>query len=218
LHHFFKNVFNKIPNLSEISSVGINDNKRIDFLKTYQSVKESLNQAKNCSQIVEDLKINAPEARSLLHFLLVFSGIVFKSYNDFFIDQNKIRKMPTGTCAPFSRKVFLLVNGKLLPCERIGQKLEYGKVTERKVEIDFDLIARKQNEFYNKMKSNCSKCDRSEICTKCLVQLKNIESDPSCDSFIFQKNVITEYINYHLTLLEMEPYLYKYILDNVVIE
>ena len=36
--------------------------------------------------------------------------------------------LPTGTCIPFSRKLFVTVNGKILPCERIGHNNFLGSI------------------------------------------------------------------------------------------
>lgn len=218
IHTFFKKEFNKMPKISEISSVGIREDKKNEFLKVFQNIDQSLRFAKDSTQIIEDMQFNSPESRSLIDFLFKFSGNYFKNYNELFFDQNDRNVLPTGTCAPFSRKIFLLVNGKLLPCERIGQLFEYGRVTEEKVELDFNRIAKMQNEYYNRMKNKCSKCARLETCISCILQINNIENNPQCDLFLLQKDFLNNYINLHISILERKPHLFKEIWEKVQIE
>ena len=45
------------------------------------------------------------------------------------------RYIPTGTCRPFERKLFLTVRGKILPCEKIGQEHAIGYLKGWKTEF-----------------------------------------------------------------------------------
>jgi len=42
---------------------------------------------------------------------------------------------------PFSKKNFVTVNGKLLPCERIGHNYALGQLSKTGLNIDFEKIA-----------------------------------------------------------------------------
>lgn len=38
-----------------------------------------------------------------------------------------LKTIPTGTCIPLVKRMFVTVTGKILPCERIGQQFALGK-------------------------------------------------------------------------------------------
>jgi len=188
-------------------------------MQKHQNMAESLYKSENCSDIIEALDVEAPERKMLTIFLYDFSGNVFKDYNELFIDQNKVLKVPTKTCAPFSRKIFLTVNGKIYPCERVGHFLEFGRVTDTKVIIDFKKIAIRQNNFYDKLARKCLKCGRLRICTKCLLcEANNKKHIPICDSYTQDKEALGKYLATQLSQLENHPHLYDHIWRNIILE
>jgi uncharacterized protein len=44
--------------------------------------------------------------------------------------------------------MFVTVNGKILPCERISHKYALGEVTDEGVHLDFTEIAERYNNYY----------------------------------------------------------------------
>ena len=117
IYGFIKQEFNKVPQISELNNMGIREDKKSDFLTLYQDKQESLNQSVEQDTIREDLFFESPETHSLSIFLHQYSGNVFKSYNDLLFNNFTNNKLPTGTCFPFGKKIFITVNGKILPCE-----------------------------------------------------------------------------------------------------
>lgn len=92
--------------------------------------------------------------QTLTNFLHQYSGFVFRSYVDLQYGKPK-KTIPTGTCIPFGKRMFVTVTGKILPCERIGQQFALGKVTaDSGVELDLEAIADKYNTYYAKMENN----------------------------------------------------------------
>lgn len=216
VYNFFKREFNKTPRISEVSSTGVAQDKKSDFSNTYRNLRQSYLAAESCSGIFDDLNYEMPNVKSLTKFLFKFSDNVYKNYTDFFKDQSHFRFMPTSTCAPFNRKIFLLVDGRILPCERIGQDFEYGNVSNKKVELDFAAIAKKQNDFYEKIKNSCYSCGSLDICQKCVLQIENIQIDPICEQYTANGNYFSNYVAKQISILEDKPYLYKYIWENIV--
>ncbi len=90
------------------------------------------------------------ETAQLCTFLHWHSGNVFKSYNDLLFGVEKKKWIPTGTCLPFEKKMFVTVNGKILPCERISHDYALGKVTDTGVILDIEQIADTYNKWYKK--------------------------------------------------------------------
>lgn len=211
---FFKKEFNKIPKISELSPVGIRDDKKQIYFRKFQTVNKSINLANNSQEIIEALDVDVPRRKALSNFLFDFSGNVFKTYNDLFKDQNTIVKFPTATCEPFSRKIFLSAEGKLYPCERIGQLFAYGEATESIIDIDFEKIAARHNTYYKKIKTQCFKCGLISVCTKCLLQLISKDDNPNCDSMIIQDDLFQKTLAIQLSYLEKQPHLFKHIWEN----
>lgn len=217
IFNFINKEFDKVPKIAELSPIGVRDDLKKDFMQKHQNLTKSLNKSENCSELIESLDIEAPERRALTNFLFDFSGNVFKNYNELFVDQNKVPKVPTKTCAPFARKIYLTVTGKIYPCERIGHLLEFGRVTDTKVLIDFNKIAIRQNQLYEKLKKQCLKCGLLRICNKCLLGLVN-NNIPICDSYTKDKEALGRYYASHLSTLENHPHLYDHIWRKITLE
>ena len=75
----------------------------------------------------------------LLRLIDRLTDNVYYQYNSL-LKKNASIIFPTGTCLPFQKKIFLTVNGDILPCERIDQKYILGHVTSEKVDLDLDAI------------------------------------------------------------------------------
>lgn len=91
---------------------------------------------------------------------------------------------PTGTCLPFSRKLFVTVNGKILPCERIGHQYALGHVDEERVRLDFQEIADRYNGYYNMVRDQCHDCYNTQSCQQCLFYLDIEKENPECKGFM----------------------------------
>jgi uncharacterized protein len=84
---------------------------------------------------------------------------------------------------PFSKKFFLTVNGKILPCERIGQSFELGYVTPEGIQLDFQKVADKYNHWFDKIRKQCQTCYNYDQCTQCIFYLDLEEEKTVCKSF-----------------------------------
>ena len=60
-------------------------------------------------------------------------------------------EIPTKTCIPFSRKIFISVNGNIFPCERIGNEFDFGRISDGKVEIDIDCVVSQYNQILKRI-------------------------------------------------------------------
>lgn len=215
-YSFIKLEFNKTPRIAELNNSGIRYDKIKEFNTAYKNKYESLQQADNYELLDNELFMDSPETADLAIFLHQYSGNVFKSYNDFFIREKDKKYFPTGTCLPFSKKLFITVNGKILPCERIGHQFALGEITDYEVKLDFKGITDNYNKWYSKLKNQCSKCYNIKACTQCVFTLDNIDNNPSCQGFM-DKNKFGVYSNNQMRYLEKHPHLYKKIMNEVLI-
>lgn len=216
IYRFFKYKYNKIPRIGELNSVGIRKDKMKEFNETYKNSQESLYQAEHYEKIEQDMFMNAGNYRSLALFLHQYSGFVFKDYLDLLLDEKDTKHVPTGTCLPFSKKMFVTVNGKILPCERIGHQFSLGKVTDAGIELDIEQIVSKYNEYYHKIVSQCSMCKNHRSCIQCIFNLENRDGSLICHGYMGEKQ-FQNYINVQMAFLEDHPDAYKKIMEDVFV-
>mgnify|MGYP000016599739 FL=1 len=197
--------------------MGIRPDKVELFQKTYRNSQESLHQAENYEKIEQDMFLKSATYQTLTNFLHQYSGFVFRSYVDLQYGKPK-KTIPTGTCIPFGKRMFVTVTGKILPCERIGQQFALGKVTaDSGVELDLEAIADKYNTYYAKMENQCSKCYKAESCIQCIFNLNNLDTCPVCYGFT-SKQAFEIYKAKQIDFLRKHPEEYYRIMENVMVE
>lgn len=202
--------------ISELNNSGIRPEKMEEFNHIYKNSEESLHRSEHYEEIEKDLFMGASSYKSLALYLHQYSGNYYRDYTDLLFDKKHIRYIPTGTCLPFSKKMFVTVNGKILPCERIGHQFGLGQVTGTQVELDPVEIAKKYNEYFAKMESLCSQCKNRKICIQCLFNLKNVNKKPMCYGFMNEKMAI-EFEQRQMHFLSLHPEAYREIMEKVFI-
>lgn len=220
VYRYFKTTFNKIPNLSELNPAGIKESMKKEFQDTYANINETLFQAEDYALLEKDLFTRLPNINALSKFIDHCSGFAFDNYNELLSSETPGEldvRTPTGTCMPFSRKVFITVNGKILPCERIGFQYAVGTVNEKKVDMDFDTIAATYNRYYDKIRSQCRVCANWNDCLQCIFYLNIEKDDPRC-SGLMDKKQSAEYLAGNISYIEEHPQIYKKVMKEVMLE
>lgn len=215
IYHFFKEGYDKIPRIGELNNVGIRKDKQDEFNRTYKNSQESLQQAEHYEEIERDMFLNAANYRNLALFLHRYSGFVFRDYTDLLFDKEAVQFIPTGTCLPFTKKMFVTVNGKILPCERIGHQFALGKLTETGIELDPEWIADTYNDYYMKLASMCSKCRNNKACIQCMFNMQGLNAQPVCYGYMNEEN-FKKYVNLQMQFLEKHPEAYQEIMEKVI--
>lgn len=217
IYQFFKSKYNKMPKISELNTIGVQENKREEFEKTYKSSTESLNQAEHYTEIIKNMQLQLGTYQSLGTYIMQYSDFVYEDYNELLYGKQILRnRKPTGTCMPFGKKIYITVNGKILPCERIGHQFALGRIGEDKIEINAEEIAQKYNSYYAKLEKQCKKCYNKIICTQCIFNLPDIEKKPRCHGFMTKKE-FEIYKNTQLRMLVDNPKEYFHIMEDIVI-
>jgi uncharacterized protein len=190
IYSFFKERYNKTPSISELSNSGIRKERKKEFEEKYRNSNESLEQAEHYSEIIKDMSIQLGTYKTLNSFLNGNSNFVYNTYNELLWGKsNKDPVVPTGTCLPFSKKIFLTVNGKILPCERIGHHFALGTVENGKIELNYASIANKYNAYYSKMNMRCKSCFRRRFCVQCIYNLSDInQPKPICHGYMTKQD------------------------------
>lgn len=189
LYDFFDDQFAKAPKISPLNTDGVKKEKACMFDEICNNYGESFLKVKNIGRIEEnDLMASPPLARFYRQFAHK-SGNIYNDYRELLFDKEKTGIVPSGTCPPFAKKMFITVNGKILQCERIDHKYAIGAVRNNRVELDFDEIAKSHNKAIYKFISQCTSCDLKTYCNKCMYQLNTIHgSEETCLSYINDKH------------------------------
>ena len=217
IYRFFKNKYDKTPRIGELNNVGIRRDKLEDFKKTYKNARESLQQSEHYEKIEQDMFMLTSSYKSVAQLLHHTSGYVFTDYTDLLFDKSNQKPLPTGTCLPFDKKMYVTVNGKILPCERIGHQFALGEITDTDIIIDAEAIADKFNAYYTKLENQCSKCKIDKLCIQCIFNIENLETEkPTCHGFMNEKR-FAEYYNSQMHFLEKHPEAYEKIMKEVIV-
>lgn len=216
---FIHTRYKKDTTLTELNTIGIPENKKEEFWKKYRNAFESLNQSEDYRFIRDTLFVNSPDIAAITSFIHNYYNGIYKTYKDFFEIFENQNILPTGTCIPFSRKIFLTTQGIILPCERIPHNLIFGSVNEHSVNIEFENIINTINNIYNLLSEKyCNKCYNSGICIQCIFNLDIIEIENlHCPGFKNRKKY-EKFINLCINLLKNDPLIFKKIIKNVFYE
>ena len=161
---YFKEEFDVIPHVSYLSMVDLNEDKRKQFenLLNHSEIDYS------CVPME-----GAPRFMSFMRRYHALSGNYFDDLNALFYDRSEFPVLPTGTCVPFARKMFVTVGGDILQCEKINRKNVLGSVKDGKVHLDLTQIAEEHNTKITRYSDQCLRCDRSRFCSVCVFQVSS---------------------------------------------
>lgn len=220
IYEFIYTRYHKIPRISELN---IRD-ARLD--------KKELLERMFHSRITSDAEFEKEESdlRSIMHgnsssYSELANFLKYLSINYYISNINALlhvveKQLPTGTCTPFHKKIFLTNRNKLLPCEKISYQYSMGKVNEN-IEIDIPEITRQYNFYYEHIKKFCQSCYAYRFCGTCLFHINNIDNADSdefvCDRFQDQK-AFKNKLHRIFSFLEKYPNDFSEILENIIVE
>jgi uncharacterized protein len=218
IYHFFKEQLNKKPHIIGLNTGNIKESQRKDFWKMYANVNQSLHESEDYSLIEKDMLFKLPTTTDFMRLLYYCNDFCFEDYNHVIYNKDEEPRIPTGTCIPFSLKMFLTSNGTILPCERIGPQFGLGHVAPDSVELDYETIAEKYNNYYKKVRKECNVCYNAEICRQCIFNLASLENEnPTFNGFMTESDY-TGYLSSFLNYIEEKPASFSKMLKEVVFE
>ncbi len=127
------------------------------------------------------------------------------------------KKIPTGTCLPFSKKIFVTAAGMLMPCENVPHRFCLGSVSKDRVELNFDEIAERYNAYFTKIGRQCRSCYVSESCQSCMFTMNFVDGQPVCD-YAVDKSKFAKQLMYYLLQLEWAPEIYRIIMEKMTLD
>ena len=141
--HSIYDIFGKKPIVSELNTNGIIPERIDEFIQMFNDKAESFKIAiAHDSKIKDVFNMEDTDSISYHAAIMNYSGNRYSTYVDMFDTEQNGKYIPTGTCRPFERKLFLTVNGKVLPCEKIGQENVMARLSNGKLNLDCNAIAK----------------------------------------------------------------------------
>lgn len=216
-YRFIKDKFGKEPMISPLNNSGVRKDKLQEFYQAYQNVATSIQKANNCEALKNELFIKSPETGELVNYIYHHTGNVFNDYNDLLLGREGSSFPPSGTCIPFSKKMFITVKGRILQCEKIDHEFALGQITNKKVELNLEQAARQHNKYTFRYMNQCKTCAAKQLCTQCVYQIDDIHDKTSkCYSY-YSATQHEKQKEYYMDHLDKHPELYNRILKEVVV-
>ena len=172
IYSFIKNHFDKIPMISELSDSGIAEDKLDEFRTMFKSTFVSQKEFYKTNPAYSKDFFTKEENATFRFFVHGNTGNTFLTLNDLLKKENMKFHMPSGTCMAFNRKIFVTINGKVLPCEKIGQEVPLGHIKNNQVDIDFDNVSMIYDEMYKPMLKICQQCYSQDNCGQCIFHIQ----------------------------------------------
>jgi len=214
IQSFFTSEYDKMPSIAELNTNGVNSDCQNEFANTYNSFEESYNKSKKKKIIDKSLSYRHPRILNINSFIYSSLNFAYFDYNDLIYKKDKKQMVPTGTCQPFSKKMFVTASGSILPCEKIGTKSFYGSVNESSIIFDYKAFVNNFNSNLNKIKPKCKVCYFSDNCSKCIYYIDN---SVNCDFFMTKKR-FAEYLSNTYSDIETSEISYDKILNDLTID
>lgn len=211
--NFIGSHFEKLPRIASINSAGLVPGKIADFRKIYTSSRMSFYEADRVMDSKEKFFINHPEIKEAFLFLRSTCSNSYRDYLSFSMDENE-GGLLTGTCLPFSKRMFVSANGTLLPCENVPHDNPFGFVDEKNVVINTDKIAAIYNNAYRELADQCNRCYGKKTCSQCIFQM---EKKFKCGNMITKKDLQRQFSR-AVTFVENNPELYTRLMKEVIVE
>ena len=203
---FFNETFSKTPRIGRLNDGGIHPDKKELFNGMYTNTSSF----DFVNATTEDIMSKPFLMQNYLQFL---QNNIFSAYKDYLALLNDYKNneiYPTGTCLPLKRRMYVTVNGKILPCEKIGHNYCLGNVENGITYINFDDIAKKINEMYEQIYNrHCSDCKLVTNCSTCMFQ-----SELNCK----YKEHGDDLFQSKMDLFELHPDLYNELMLNATLK
>jgi len=215
---FFR--YHKIPRIAELNIRDIKpDNKNMLEEIFHSKQKSEAEFQKEESNLLSITHGELSLYKELIDFLKYISINCYVSNINLLL-HNVEKHLPTSTCTPFSKKIFLTNRNKLLPCEKINYKYSMGKVNEN-IEIDITEVTRQYNFYYKHFKKFCQSCYAYRFCGVCMFQTNSIDKIGSeefvCENY-YDQNTFKHKLHRLFSFLEKYPNDFSEILENIIIE
>lgn len=200
IHRFIYEEFGIVPEIHSMNNSGIPLEKKDKFNEMYVSYYKSASQSND--NVRQERFTSDPYYFSLCEFLLWYGDNQFFNYESFLYSNSSYIQAHTGTCFPFSRKIYVSADQKILVCERVGHQYALGEIENGKIVLNAEKIADTYNHYHDKLYEQCKDCYMINGCQQCIFQLDDLNSDQPICHMRHTEEDIANYLRLHIDLLE----------------
>lgn len=202
IHDFLYKNFQKIPLVDPVSTTDLKESEINNFKQIRQEYDEDI----QLLRMRGDFSNVGKEIGRFFYYNLNNS---FHHYADllFRSESSIYKKIPTGTCLPFWKKMYITSTGEIMVCEKIAMSHIWGHIESDKVLIDFDKIADQYNLYLDGIRERCQNCYRFDTCPVCIFQLK-IEKDTPLCPYSISEDFFKDYLSHIIDVLEKDHQLF----------
>ncbi len=214
VYDYFTKKYAKWPSCSMMNSSGIENCKKdeYDFISNKEPYRE-FDEIEN-KEFYNKHIFSFPEGMISRKFVERCHDVnIVRSYRNLLMRKENINIPPTGTCLPFSKKIYLTAKGLILPCERIDHSHFLGFCENGNIHLDFEEIAQKYNQYYANINKDCMNCHIGRLCDFCLMQFPVSDKEISCP-YKFTRDDTKKLYTESLEALENHQSLYYQIMEN----
>lgn len=173
IHEFIYSEFGKVPLIEPISKNELSEDK----YKEYESIMTEYSEP---ASLLSERKERSPLYKELGFFFYYQLNNSYRHYCELLYQNTRYKKrIPTGTCLPFFKKVFMSSDNRIFTCERVGLQYVLGYIDDE-VHIDFNKIASLYNDYFTKMQAQCESCYSVTDCGQCIFQMPIKNGVPVC--------------------------------------
>lgn len=207
---WFKMQFNTTPNFSplHVPTEDAKDGNRIlSMLKTFE-IPEDI-------ELVPSLITQNPLFNRILVFTTRLLNNSVSKESELLVDESiENSTLPTGTCIPFSKRLFVSYNGKIHPCEKVNRDSPLGYIDNSGcVHIDCNEVANGFMKRITEVSFLCKKCYMQFCCTKCSFCYSN----GKCDEFT-SKSKFAKLLSDAVSYIESHPDIIEVVEENIIIK
>lgn len=211
IYNFIFNRYGKVPRIGVINPDGIIDKVKYDSIA--KSFIEDFETSNNKDVLFDVFFTLFPIYRDIDSIFRKFQNLSITELKELSINGNR-KILPTGTCLPFNKKIFITVNNKLLVCEKIDYSFALSEFMIGSRIFDFKKIANIYNQYYSKIIKTCSTCYKYNICNKCIFSMsKNLNSPIYKCSDYANKQQMEKYLSLVIGYMEKHPKIMNKILN-----
>ena len=214
---FIKQEFGKTPRVAELNTNGVSEKGKEELKRMFNSRYDSFDKASDIFKSQEENRMEDSVSTFFHTFVRDFTGNYYNSYIDLFDSEDSTTYIPTGTCRPFERKIFLTVNGKILPCEKMGQNHVLGTLKDGILDLDYERVGAYYHDLYEKVIKNCKTCFLQKACGQCMFLLEEKDGKLVCPGYM-GKNRSADYFARYLSYAEEHPDLYESVMSNIAVD
>lgn len=198
IHNFIYTNFQKVPLIDPVSTTDLKNSEIANFKQMYKDYNEDI-------ELLQERVSSSIIGKEIGRFFYYILNNSYHHYADLLcnIDLSIYKRVPTGTCLPFWKKMYVKSNGDIMVCEKIAMSHIWGHVESEGVSIDLERIVQQYNLYFDRIRERCQNCYRFDTCPVCIFQLEIANNIPLCP-YSISKEAYKKYLLNMIDFLEKD--------------